>query len=246
MSEANDAEPKSHSLIPWIVGAVVVLVAAVLAVPGLFTSCRVSNDTSSISMLKVLSCAEGDFRSNDRDWNHVNDYWTGDVKSLYTLTSSAAKGTLGLTDDPPIKLIDLATACSDVDGTLVEAGGENMLLSSFSVPSAKRGYWHAALLTDRSGASESPYKLDTGGEPPMGSCHHESKFGFVALPDSLSAGPYVYIINENCTVYKSPAIRVAHRSRDPLPAPPGMKWIAPEFLSWPDEKTLQVYWSKHD
>jgi len=32
--------------------------------------------------------AEADFRANDRDWTHVNDFWCG-VSGLYTMTSSA-------------------------------------------------------------------------------------------------------------------------------------------------------------
>jgi hypothetical protein len=31
--------------------------------------------------------AESDFRANDRDWNHVNDFWTTSMKDLYTMTS---------------------------------------------------------------------------------------------------------------------------------------------------------------
>ena len=121
-----------------------------------------------------------------------------------------------------------------------------MSLSSFAVPSPRRGYWYAALEFDRSAPTDSPYKVDTGGKPPMGSCHHLSKFGFLAMPDSQSAGPYAYIVNEGCTIYRSSTIRMGPRSRDPLPAPPGMKWIPPEFLNWPDDQTLQSWWGKHD
>jgi hypothetical protein len=236
------------SLITWVVVALlVIVVVSGLLIPGLFTSCRVSNERTSTTSLKTLSTAESDFRANDRDWNHVNDFWTGDVKSFYTMTSSAAKGALGGTEDPPIKLIELSVAASDADGSLVEAGGENMSLSTFTVPSAKRGYWYAAMDFDRSSSSDSTYKVDTGGNPSMGSCHHLTKFGFVALPDSASAGPYAYIVNEGNTIYMTPMIRMGGpRSRDPLPAPPGLKWVPPELFSWPDDQTLKAWWSKNE
>jgi hypothetical protein len=35
--------------------------------------------------LKSLSSAEHDFRACDPDWNRVNDFWTADIKDLYTL-----------------------------------------------------------------------------------------------------------------------------------------------------------------
>jgi hypothetical protein len=229
-----------------MVPAVILVAAASLLIPGFFASSRVSNTHASWIGLKTLSTAEADFRANDRDWNHVNDYWTGDVKSLYTLTSCAVKGAKGMPDDPSIKLIELSLACSDADGTLIEAGGENMPLSSFSVPSAKRGYWHAALTLDQTvRGAEATYRADTGGEPPMGSCHHLSRFGFVAMPDSQSSGPFAYIINEKCTIYRM-ALFTAPGDRDPLPAPPGLKWIRPECMNWPEDQTLKSWWSKLD
>jgi len=38
--------------------------------------------------LKNMESAEADFRANDRDWNHANDFWTGDVAGLYAMTSA--------------------------------------------------------------------------------------------------------------------------------------------------------------
>ena len=29
--------------------------------------------------LKTIASAQADFRANDRDWNHVNDYWRDDI-----------------------------------------------------------------------------------------------------------------------------------------------------------------------
>ncbi len=239
--------PGGTRLITWVVLGSLVVVVAALSLSGLFTSGRVSNETQSWTSLKTLSTAEADFRANDRDWNHVNDYWTGDVKSLYTLTSCAIKGTQGMPDDPPIKLIELAAACSDVDGTLVEAGGENMPLSSFSVPNPRRGYWHVALNLDLTApGSEGTYKVDTGGSPPMGSCHNLLKFGFMAVPDSGSVGSTAYIINQECTVFRTYNSWLFGRSKERLPAAPGLKWIPADNLNWPDERTLKASWSRFD
>src|SRR5438094_4854675 len=124
----------------------IIAVIETIAIPGLLSSIRAANERSAATSLKTLTTAEADFRANDRDWNHVNDYWTGDVKGLYTLTSATLRGTHDDTNDPPIKLISLNLACSDADDAMVDAGGENLPLRKFSVPSAYRGYWCAALL----------------------------------------------------------------------------------------------------
>ncbi|HEV3029184.1 MAG TPA: hypothetical protein VG457_16515, partial [Planctomycetota bacterium] len=46
-------------------------------------------DASELGALKGrgLSAAESDFRATGRDWNRVNDFWTGDVKALFEMTS---------------------------------------------------------------------------------------------------------------------------------------------------------------
>jgi hypothetical protein len=40
--------------------------------------------------LKMFSTAEADFRANDRDWNHINDFWTGG--RVRPLSSEARRG----------------------------------------------------------------------------------------------------------------------------------------------------------
>jgi hypothetical protein len=237
-----DPDLRQSTLIAWIAGIVVLLIVAALAIPGLFASGRVSNDRSAWSRLKSLTSAEADFRANDRDWNHVNDYWTGDVKSLYTLTSSAIQGVGGEPDDPPIKLIERALAAADADGQRIDAGGENGDLASTTVPSPRDGYWYAALSLDLSApnGAESIYQVDTGGRPPMGSCHNLSKFGFVSFPDSQSTGPYVYIVNQNNTVFRR-STTGSLRTGDSIP--PGLNGIAPEYRNWPKDADLKSWWS---
>jgi hypothetical protein len=229
--------PSRSSIIPWVVVGVALLLVGLTTLPGLFSSGRVENDRRSWSRLKMLTCAETDFRANDRDWNHVNDYWTGDVKSLYTLTSAAIPGTKGEPDDPPLKLIERSMAAADADGRLVPAAGENSELSTYTLPAPREGYWYAAL--ERDLGDGSLYRQDTGGKPPMGLCHNLLKFGFVAFPDSLSAGTMIYIVNENCMVYRS-AVTGATRSGTSLP--PGWDGIDPALRDWPAPAALKSTW----
>ncbi len=237
-------EAPRSSILPWIVIFLVILLLALLAIPGLFASGRVSNDRSATSRLKTLTSAEADFRANDRDWNHVNDYWTGDVKSLYTLTSSAIPGARGGPEDPPIKLIEMRLAAADADGTFIESGGENTDLSLYRVPDHRDGYWYAALERDLGAKpAEALYRQDTGGTPPMGACHHLSKFGFVSFPDSQSAGPYVYLVNESNVVFRRSTIGSVRKDRS---MPPGLNGFDEAYRNWPTEETLKSWWSPMD
>jgi type II secretory pathway pseudopilin PulG len=67
----------------------VILVILAIAVPGLLSSNRASNEREAVTALKTLAAAEADFRTNDRDKNRVNDFWTADVKGLFTMTPAA-------------------------------------------------------------------------------------------------------------------------------------------------------------
>jgi Tfp pilus assembly protein PilV len=224
---------------------VILLAIAAIFIPGLLSSGRVSNERYAWTSLKTLTSAEADFRANDRDWNHVNDFWTADVKGLYTMTSAAVPGTQGATIDPSIKLIELSVAAADADGATPAAGGENLPLSSFAVPSPKGGYWYAALVTDLSAPAglERTYKQDTGGTPMMGSCHNEKRFGFVMFPDSLSAGKYLYIVNENNTLFRSAITGAFGPGKS---NPPGLEGLDPTYLQWPEEKVLKSRYTKQD
>lgn len=248
MSAHPEDSPAGTSLWPLFIGiGLVWFILAVLVVPFVFSSRRISPERSVATSLKTLATAEADFRINDRDWNHVIDFWTGDVKGLYTMTSAAVRGGYGnTTTDPAIKLIELSLASADADPTFFPAGGENSTLQTYAVSSAKSGYWFAALNADGSidPAKEDPrYRQDTGGDPPMGPCHHVSRFGFVCFPDSLSADKYVYIVNENNTVFR--AVVTGGTLRGPK-TPPGVGLLPSAYLNWPSEADLKKAWSKMD
>jgi len=234
------------SLVEVLVILGVIIIVALIAIPGLFTTRRGHSERNASTSLKTLSNAEADFRANDRDWNHVNDFWTANVSGLYTMTSAAVKGAeANSTADPSIKLIELSVASADADGSYIPAGGENVPLSSFAVPSAKAGYWYAALTADLSVGKgpEGLYMQDTKGNPLMGPVHHETRFGFVAFPDSPSAGKYAWIVNENNTIFRS---AVTAPVKQGTATPPGIRNVASVYLNWPDDNGLKAFWSKID
>jgi hypothetical protein len=241
----------SHRDSSWevivIIGVVVLPIVGFVLFPNLLvTSHHTSSERNPSTCLKTLSSAEADFRANDRDWNHVNDFWTANVSGLYTLTSAAVRGAEpNSTTDPSIKLIELSVASADADGTFVSAGGENIPLTSFAVESAKAGYWFAAMRSDLSVETgpEAKYMQDTSGDPRMGRVHHLSKFAFVSFPDSLSAGKYVFIVNENNTIFRS---AVTSPIRVGTANPPGIDMIPAAYLNWPDDAGLKATWSKLD
>src|SRR5579862_1744833 len=103
------------TLIELMIVIAIIAIIAAIAIPGLLSSQRASNERNASTTLKTLTSAEADFRANDRDWNQVNDFWTGDVKGLYTMTSARVRGARGDREDPPIRLIELSVAAADVD-----------------------------------------------------------------------------------------------------------------------------------
>jgi prepilin-type N-terminal cleavage/methylation domain-containing protein len=235
---------KGFTLIELMIVIAIIAIIAAIAIPGLLSSQRASNERNASTSLKTLTSAEADFRANDRDWNHVNDFWTGDVKGLYCMTSAAVAGNGGGTTDPPIKLIELSIASADGDPALVPAGTECMALSNFALSASKAGYWYQALITDASlgATAEATYKLDTGGTPPMGSCHNTAKFAFIAYPDSQSAGKYVFVVNENNTIFRSATSGTVKAGTS---NPPGLL-TQTQYQNFPDDTNLKNYWSKLD
>lgn len=230
-----------------LVVAVILIVVALIATPT-YTCCgqRASNERNAMTSLKTLTSAEADFRLNDRDGNHVNDFWTANVSGLYTMTSAYVRGAeANSTTDPSIKLIEQSVALGDVDGEFVSAGGENVPISSFGPACAKAGYWYAALNADLSVGKgpEGAYRQDTKGTPPMGRVHHLSRFGFVALPDSTSSGKYAFLVNENNSVFRS---AISAPWRQATETPPGIRNVSSAYLCWPDDPNLKAYWSTLD
>ncbi len=226
------------SLVQWIVLLVILLAIMALAVPGYLSSARASHERGASTTLKTFSTAEAEFRANDKDWNRVNDFWTADVKGLYTMTSAAKPGAPGDAVDPAIKLIELTAAAADADGSFFPAAGENMPLRVFSSPSVRNGYWYAALTFDLSvSGKESTFRKDTGGTPSMGSCHNTSKFGFVAFPESSWDGKFVFLVNENNTIFR---VATTGQVRSGTTVPPGLGGFPSDYQNWPTDESLKL------
>lgn len=237
---------RGFTLIELMIVIAIIAVIAAIAIPGLIATQRSSYERSTSTSLKTIAVAEADFKANDRDCNFITDYWTGDVKGLYTMTSAAVSGNSGGTTDSPIRLIELTLASADSDGSTLPAGGENMDLTGFAVFAPKAGYWFAAMTLDGTTAGgEATYKSDTGGVPTMGSVHHPSKFGFLAFPESTVFGKYAFIINEHNTIYRTATtgpIRLG------VAVPPGLSGtgFVAVYDTWPDEVNMKSYWAKLD
>jgi len=233
---------RGFTLIELMIVIAIIAIIAAIAIPGLLSSQRASNERNASTSLKTLTSAQADFRANDRDGNKINDFWTADVKSLYTMTNATVLGNSNSTLDPAIKLIELSIASADANGALAVAGGENAALTNFAVFSTKAGYWYNALVSDAGTTGlESTYQQDTGGTPNMGSVHNVWRFGFVCWPDSQSAGKFVFIIDENNTIFRS---ATTGSLRPSAATPPGV--AAAPYNVYPTSANLKSYWSKLD
>lgn len=233
---------RGFTLIELMIVIAIIAVIAAIAIPGLLSSQRASNERNASTSLKTITSAQADFRANDRDGNKVNDFWTADVKGLYTMTNAAVAGNSNATTDPAIKLIELSIASADANGTVPVAGNENCALSMFAISSAKAGYWYNALASDAGTAgAEATYQQDTGGTPTMGSVHNLWRFAFVAWPEATSSGKFIYIIDENNTIFRS---ATTGNIRPSTSNPPGI--AAAPYDIYPTSANLKSFWSKLD
>jgi type II secretory pathway pseudopilin PulG len=189
--------PRKKSNAPIIIvivlvvgGGLVMFVAiiAAIAIPGLLSSQRASNERNAAASLKTLAAAEADFRANDRDANRRIDFWTADVAGLYGLTPADVKGNR----DPMIMLIEQSVAAADhaplPDGA---AGGEYAAIDRVTMRAPKAGYRFAALKTN---AEDKPYN--------DGSLRNPLEYGFCSFPDRKASGRSAFIISEGNTIFR--------------------------------------------
>jgi hypothetical protein len=206
-----------HPLPPW--RTELAPLAMVIFGDGQPAAMAINERNASIS-LKTLATAEADFRANDRDWNHVNDFWTADVAGLYTVKDA---------DGQSVKLIELSVALAD--GAPLEggaAGGRLPALKTFGLSMPKAGYWFRAMETAADVNPPEQLRQDTGGQPQMGKVHNTSRFGYCAYPAEYGAsGTRTFILNENNTIFW----------KDTQGEP---------VLEWPSDADLAAEWKKLD
>jgi prepilin-type N-terminal cleavage/methylation domain-containing protein len=199
------------TLIELMIVIAIIAIIAAIAIPGLLSSQRASNERNASASLKTIASAEADFRGNDRD------------------------GMAGAT------------------------GLDQVGVREFAVSAPKAGYWYRALVDDGSqGGSPQPYATatngveNTAGDLSMESWWNNSKFGFMAFPDSFSAGRNVFFLNEGNTIFKR---TMNGPVKDPTATAPnddpltiGANGLvgAQEAETWPADTVLKTEYSKLD
>jgi general secretion pathway protein G len=154
--------------------------------PSLAPGQSIGDERLAAAALKSLTSAQADFRANDRDNNHVNDFWTGDVAGLYTMVPRGSK--------QMIKLIELDLAAADGAPLDEEA------LAKLAERQPKAGYWFRAMQKDNSQNPPAEYLQAT--TPGGAKTYNTSMFGFVAYPAEYGVtGVRTYIVNENNTLF---------------------------------------------
>jgi prepilin-type N-terminal cleavage/methylation domain-containing protein len=239
---------KGFTLIELMIVIAIIAIIAAIAIPGLLQSQRASNERNASASLKTLATAEADFRANDRDGNHVNDFWTGDVSNLYAIFPPGAAGN----PSAIIKLVELSVGGADAIPLGVVAGPAGAAYGSlafinYAQPQPKAGYWYETLVLDNSNAG-APYAATTDGGANV---HNNSSFGFMAWPDTFNSGRNAFIINEGNTIFKRPLIN----NVNPAPGirPPALPCLAAGFnnaadipSNWPSDANLKADYTKMD
>jgi prepilin-type N-terminal cleavage/methylation domain-containing protein len=235
---------QGFTLIELMIVIAIIAIIAAIAIPGLLSSQRASNERNASASLKTLASAEADFRGNDRDGNKIQDFWTRDVSGLYGLCP---------TDTPePIRLIEISVAGADSQplGTASSpAPADEVDVRHFTLSTPKAGYWYVALEEDEAGT---PYATSTEGVGPLGAqpWFHRDKFAFLAYPDTFAAGRTLFYINEGNTIFKRAAVGNVRPAGGAVP--PGVALIAAgaagasPLLSWPSDADLRRDYSKLD
>ncbi len=190
-----------------LIATVVVLATALaLGVPLYWRSRLERNERHASAQLKVIAAAQAEFRSNDRDGNLVNDFWTADV---YGLHGARIIGPIehcwvpGDHDDmsDAIRLIEPRLASADglsrtdlYDNVRFEAAGVR--------GGADHGYILRVFASQDDGAGATTLLNDTDGQDFMGAVHDRSRFAFMAFPLTRWDGRTLFMINADQTVLR--------------------------------------------
>jgi prepilin-type N-terminal cleavage/methylation domain-containing protein len=242
------------TLIELMIVIAIIAIIAAIAIPGLLSSQRASNERNASASLKTLASAEADFRGNDRDGNKIQDFWTIDVSGLY--------GVQPVGSSEMIKLIELSVAGSDFNpnpaavASLGTTGLAEIDPTVYTVVAPKAGYWYEAMLQDE---ASNDYAVATNGilsttvaTPSTLEFWNHAKFGFLCFPDSFSAGRNVFFVNEGNTIFKrtmNGPVKAATVTVGPVTLSSDTAggvvgaWVAER---WPVDSVLKLLYSKLD
>jgi prepilin-type N-terminal cleavage/methylation domain-containing protein len=244
---------EGFTLIELMIVIAIIAIIAAIAIPGLLQSQRASNERNASASLKTCATAQADLRSNDRDGNKNNDFWTYNVAGLMAITAPGA----GAVTTNAIKLVEPAVGCADgrpfaTTGlvAIVIPGGNGSILapSSFGRLSPKAGYWYQALVSDASSGVNVIYNTATvaGGSVMF----NNTAYGMAAYPDSMSSGRQMFIVNESNTMYKRQVIALI---KGATANPPAQTMVAAGAASgahnpniWPSDTSLQSFYGRMD
>ena len=240
------AAHEGFTLIELMIVIVIIAILAAISIPALLATQRSGHEQSTAATLRTLAPASMDFRTNDRDQNLVNDFWTKDVAGLYTIYPAS-------TPNSPIKLIDPAVAGADATpggGTPFSTPRYAALdITALATRSHKSGHWFFALDSDLSGGAAVDYQQPTDDQP--ANLHHNmSGYAFGAYPDSIGFGKYLFVMNETAVVYRRDLVG---NVRPTGAAPPGYPLAsgavggsASDPKDWPTDENLRRYYKKID
>jgi prepilin-type N-terminal cleavage/methylation domain-containing protein len=197
---------KGFTLIELMIVIAIIAVIAAIAIPGLLAAQRSSNERNASTSLKTITTAEADFRSNDRDGNRMQDFWTVDVYALFGMVGISGSNTAPPADSATasniIKLLEPSLA--GADGRTDHALYGNVEFGPAIVNgSPKAGYIFRALHNEVTGGSSTPLLNDTDGASQFyGLCHDVDRFAFISFPQSLNSGKLLFVVNEDNTIWK--------------------------------------------
>ncbi len=144
--------------------------------------------------LRTLCTAEADFRSNDRDNNRMQDFWTGDVRSLCWMCPSTG-------GSEPCRAPREVDAMKLIEPALADADAAPLGLGCCAgkapkTPTPHHGYLFRAMEKDEKGAA---YNKSSDSE--MEKWRAFAKFGFCAYPAEYKKGMKTLIVGEDITIW---------------------------------------------
>ena len=192
-------------IIVVIVGGIMLTaIVAAIAIPGLLSAQRASNERNASASLRTMCSAESDYRSNDRDNDRAQNFWVRDVYGLYALNPSKDGEAVpnAPTMDFAIKLIEPSIASAD-GGGLSPAPGCVPVANAVSIQSPKAQYVFIAFESFDTGGRSTPYGAD-GNIKAWGKCFNFGRYAFMAAPVTTSAGKVIFATNEDNTIWRVP------------------------------------------